>query len=186
LTTIFVPIHDIDIYLTVLYTFTALLVFGVRHVGSQWTTWYQKIILLDDFTLKDWYLDRVSSSTKDDLLEISEPAILKLARQALFHDVILERRKYFFARRTKDPLVAQLAGSLQATEFLMVSIPIDSGDESLTNGLTGLVFSLLGCSEAHSFQLCMEPPDEGCSRFDPEVSARDSLSQRVHTLATSR
>jgi hypothetical protein len=128
-----VPFHDIDIYLTVLYTFTTLLAFGVRHIGSQWTTWYQKIILLDDLTLKDWYLDRVPSRTKDDLLEISEPAILKLARQALFHDVVLERQKYFLARRTKDPLVAQLAGSLQATDFLMVSIPIDSGDESLTN-----------------------------------------------------
>lgn len=133
LTTIFIPNHDIDIYLTVLYTFTILLFFGLRHIGSRWTTWYQKIILLDDFTLRDWYLDKVSSSTKDDLLGISEPAILKLARQALFHDVFLERRKYPFSRHTKDPLVAQLAKSFQATEFLMVSVSIDSGDILLTN-----------------------------------------------------
>jgi hypothetical protein len=163
-----------------------LLVFGVRHTGSQWTTWYQKIILLDDLTLKDWYLDKASSSTKDDLLEISEPAILKLARQAMFHDVLLEKRKYFFTHRTKDPLVAQLARSLQATDFLMVSVPIGFGAESLTNVLIGLVFSLLGCSKTHYFQLCMEHPDEGCSRFSAKVPARDSLSQRVHTLATSR
>jgi len=123
LTTIFVPNHDIDIYLTVLYVFTMLLVFGVRHTGSRWTTWYQKILLLDDSTLRDWYLDKVSNSTKDELLEISEPAILKLARHAMFHDVLLEKRKYLFSRQTKDPLVAQLARSFQATDFLMVSLP---------------------------------------------------------------
>jgi hypothetical protein len=145
-----VSFHDIDIYLTVLYTFTILLAFGVRHTGAQWTTWYQKIILVDDSALKYWYLDKVSSTDKDDLLEISEPAILKLARQALFHDVLLERRKHIFTRRTKDPLVSQLSGSLQATDFLMVSISIDSGGESLTNVSTGLVFSLLGHSETHS------------------------------------
>jgi hypothetical protein len=124
LTTIFVPNHDVDIYLTVLYTFTSLLVFGVRHIGSRWATWYQKIILLDDFTLRDWYLAKISSSTKDNLLEISEPALLKLARQRLFHDVLLERRKSFFSRHTKDPLVAQLAKAFEATDFLMASVPI--------------------------------------------------------------
>jgi hypothetical protein len=129
LTSIFVPNHDIDIYLAVLYTFTILLAFGVRHTGSRWTTWYQKIILLDDSTLRDWYLGKVPSNTKHDLLELSEPAVLKVARQELFHDVLLERQKYFFSRHTKDPLVAQLARSFQATDFLMVSVPIYSSDK---------------------------------------------------------
>jgi hypothetical protein len=122
------PLHDIDVYLTVLYVFISLLILGVRRTGSRWTTWYQKIVLLDDSTLKNWYLEKISSSTKNNLSEISEPAILKLARQALFHEILLERQKYFFSRHTKDPLVAQLAGAFPATDFLMVSVSIDSGD----------------------------------------------------------
>jgi len=120
-----VPHHDIDIYLTVLYIFVSLLILGVRRTGSRWTTWHQKINLLDDLTLRDWYLNKVPTSSKDNLLEISEPAILKLARQALFHDILLEKQKYFFSRHTKDPLVAQLAKAFQATDFLMVSVTTD-------------------------------------------------------------
>jgi hypothetical protein len=70
-------------------------------------------------------LNKVPTSSKDNLLEISEPAILKLARQALFHDILLEKQKYFFSRHTKDPLVAQLAKAFQATDFLMVSVTTD-------------------------------------------------------------
>jgi hypothetical protein len=126
--TIFLPFHDIDIYLPVLYVFIALLILGVRRIGSRWTTWYQKVTPLDDSTLKEWYLDKVSSSTKDSLEKISEPAILKLGRQALLHDIVLEKRKWFFSRHTKDNLVAQLAKSFQATDFLMVRVPVPSGD----------------------------------------------------------
>jgi hypothetical protein len=129
LTTIFLPLHDIDVYLPVLYVFITLLILGVRRIGSRWTTWYQKIIPLDDSSLKEWYLERVSSSSMDDLVKRSEPAILKLGRQALFHDIVLEKRKWFFSRRTKDPLVAQLAKTFQATDFLMVRILSVTGDE---------------------------------------------------------
>lgn len=122
LTTIFLPLHDIDIYLPVLYVFITLLILGVRRIGSHWTTWYQKITPLDDSTLKEWYLGKVSSSTKDDLEKMSEPAILKRGRQALLHDVVLEKRKWFFSGHTKDSLVAQLAKSFQATDFLMVCV----------------------------------------------------------------
>lgn len=77
------PLHDIDVYLTVLYVFISLLILGVRRTGSRWTTWYQKKVLLDDSTLRNWYLEKISGRTKNDLSEISEPVILKLAREAL-------------------------------------------------------------------------------------------------------
>jgi hypothetical protein len=121
ITTIFLPLHDINIYLPVLYIFIFLLILGVRRVGSRWTTWYLKIFPLDDSTLKEWYVDKFSSSAKDELEKMSEPAILKLGREALFHDVALENRRFFLSRQTKDRLVVQLAKSFQATDFLIVS-----------------------------------------------------------------
>lgn len=130
ITTIFLPLHDIDIYLPVLYLFISLLILGVRRIGSRWTTWYQKIFPLDDSTLKEWYLDKISISTRDELEKMSEPAILKLGRQALFHDVVLESRKWFLSHQTKDPLVVQLAKSFKATDFLMVIDPVTHGDRS--------------------------------------------------------
>jgi hypothetical protein len=78
-------------------------------------------------------LDKISSGTKDDLFEMSEPAILKLARQALFHDVLVERRKHFFSHHTKDQLVARLAKAFQATDFLMVNTSIHYDDECVNN-----------------------------------------------------
>jgi hypothetical protein len=119
-----VPHHDVNIYLTVLYAFITLLILGVRHTGSRWATWYQKLVLLDDSTLADWYLDKMSSSTQENLLNLSEPAILKLARQALLHDILLERRRYLLSHHPKDPFVARLAGEFQATDFLMVRLRI--------------------------------------------------------------
>jgi hypothetical protein len=83
--------------------------------------------------MKGWYLDTISSSAKDDLLEMSEPAILKLARQALFHNVALERRKWFFSSRTNDQLVAKLVKTYEATDFLMVNTPANSSDRHPTD-----------------------------------------------------
>lgn len=76
-----VQFHDIDIYLTVLYVFVTCLFIGVRRTGSAWTTWYQKISLVQDSELRDWYFSKLDETTREDIIKSSDPAILKLARQ---------------------------------------------------------------------------------------------------------
>jgi hypothetical protein len=119
-TTIFVQFHDIDVYLTVLYVFITMLFVGLRRTGSRWTTWYQKIALLEDAELKEWYLLKSESGFRKQLEDLTDPAILKLARQALLRDVLMETKKPFFVKKSEDPLVSKLARSFEATDFLMV------------------------------------------------------------------
>ena len=120
-TTILVPNYDIDVYLTVITVFVTMLLIVVRYIGSQWATWYQKVELVKDAQLKEWYLSKVGAQSRTALEDLSDPAVLKLARQALLRDVVDETQKIPFKKRTKDTLVQKLAGSYQATDFLMVS-----------------------------------------------------------------
>ena len=122
ITTIFVTHHDVKIYLTVLYVFVTLLLLGVRHTGSRWTTWYQKIELVNDSTLRDWYFGKRADSNCEALEKMSDPAILRFARQALLQDVVIEQKKFFFQSKSKDMLVLKMVKSYPATVFLMVSI----------------------------------------------------------------
>jgi hypothetical protein len=91
----------------------------VRNTGARWTTWYQKIDLITDTQLRDWYLSKRTSSNKDSLEKMSDPALLRLARQSLTNDILSEERFSIFRTKTKDPLVSKLARSYEATEFLM-------------------------------------------------------------------
>lgn len=116
----FVPNHDVAIYLTVLYVFVSMLFFGVRRTGAQWTTWYQKISLVDDQTLRTWFIENKTSGM-DGIEKMSDPAVLRFARDALLKDVLAERKKSIFSKKTIDPLVLKLVRSYEATNFLMVS-----------------------------------------------------------------
>ncbi|KUJ17442.1 uncharacterized protein LY89DRAFT_53649 [Mollisia scopiformis] len=119
ITTIFVPNHDITIYLSVLYSFVSLLMLGVMRVGANWVTWFQDIVLLTDEELRSWYMDTQDSSEAQRLQEMPDPAALKLAREKLLQVVLAERKRLFFLPNTKDLLVRKLAQSFDATEFLM-------------------------------------------------------------------
>ncbi|CZT05212.1 related to glycosyl transferase [Rhynchosporium agropyri] len=116
--TMFVPNHDVAIYLTVLYVFVSMLFLGVRRTGAQWTTWYQKINLVDDKALRTWYIDN-KTSPMDGIEKMSDPAILRFARDALLKDVLSERSKSILSKKTKDALVLKLVRSYEATSFLM-------------------------------------------------------------------
>ncbi|EKD19488.1 hypothetical protein MBM_02725 [Drepanopeziza brunnea f. sp. 'multigermtubi' MB_m1] len=116
--TIFVPKHDVAIYLTVLYVFVSMLFVGVRRTGSKWTTWYQKASLLDDSTLRNWYIENKTASMNG-IEKMSDPAVLRFARQALLEDVVTERAKSIFSKKTQDPLVSRLVASFDGTNFLM-------------------------------------------------------------------
>lgn len=124
ITTMFVNGHAVIIYLTVLFVFVTLLLLGVRRTGSRWTTFYQKIDLIEDSELRNWYINRRNDRCQEDLENMSDPAILRLARQALLHEVLIEQKKFFFSSKTQDPLVSKMVKSFEATVFLMVSSQI--------------------------------------------------------------
>jgi len=124
LITIFVPHHDVAIYLTVIYVFIFLLFLGVRRTGSRWTTWYQNIALIDDAALRSWYMDQLSASEREDTQKMTDPSVLKLARSSLQQNVLAGQRKPIFAKGSQDPMVSKLVDSYEATIFLMVTFPI--------------------------------------------------------------
>jgi hypothetical protein len=152
--TIFATTHDVIVYLTVLYIFVTSMLVGVRHISSRWATWHQKLTLVEDSELRQWYLNRVASECQAELQEKTDPAVLKLARQCLLRDVLQETRKPFFAKRTKDALVLRMAESYDSTAFLMV-MPIFDPRTKLIN-ILGLVLSLFWCFKTNDIQLSLE------------------------------
>jgi hypothetical protein len=120
------------VYLAVLYTFVSLLLLGTRYIGSQWTIWYQKIALLDDVTLREWYIQRETARCNTFVEKISEPALLKAARENLLREVQRAKSRIFQSKRTVDPLVSKLAKCYDATLFLMVCLTAMRPEISLT------------------------------------------------------
>lgn len=115
--TIWVENKDIYIYLSVLYIFLLLLVLGVRHTGSRWTTWYLNIERLTDQKLREWYIETHEDGNEKALAGMTDPAVLKIARAAMIQEVTATRRR--FRRKSTDPLVLALAKSYDATVFLL-------------------------------------------------------------------
>ena len=122
--------HDCVIYLAVIYVFISLLLLGTRRSGSLWTVWFQNIHTIDDKALKVWFLENILSKIKKegqvDFENLSEPALLKIARNELHSQVLNSLPGLFKFNQSKDPVVSRLAGCYQATLFLMVSKPITS------------------------------------------------------------
>ncbi len=115
--TVWIPHHDIYIYLSVIYTFIFLLVLGVRYTGSHWTTWYLSIEKIGDPALRDWYVKTHERGDEQALAGLTEPAALKLAREAMMRDVKAARKR--FGGKTDDPVVSSMAKSYDATMFLL-------------------------------------------------------------------
>ncbi|OXV07818.1 hypothetical protein Egran_04421 [Elaphomyces granulatus] len=111
--------HDSVVYLVVLYFFVGLLVLGLRSVGSQWVTWYQKIRKTSDTEIRQWYISTYAGNNEKALENMSDPAALKLSRDALMAAVLSEKRKRIFSKATTDKLVFELARDWDATNFLL-------------------------------------------------------------------
>lgn len=105
---------------------------GVRYIGSKWATWHQKLTLIEDSELREWYLDQMALDSREKLLEETDPALLKMARQCLLKEVLRETKKGFFSKTTADPLVLRLARGFDGTAFLMVYFILDSKSSKLT------------------------------------------------------
>lgn len=112
-----IPNHDIYIYLAVIYTFIVLLIIGVRRTGSRWTTWYLGIERIGDPDLRKWYVETYANGEEKELAGMTEPGVLKLARDAMIKDVTAARRR--FKKKTEDTVVLRLAKSYDATVFLL-------------------------------------------------------------------
>lgn len=118
--------HDCVIYLAVIYLFISLLLLGTRRSGSLWTVWFQNIHTIDDKALKAWFLENNLGKIKDDQVafeNLSEPALLKIARHELHNRVLNSLPGLFRFNQSKDQMVSRLAGCYQATLILMVSDP---------------------------------------------------------------
>ncbi|KAK2764485.1 hypothetical protein FQN54_009180 [Arachnomyces sp. PD_36] len=111
--------HDSAIYIAVIYVFIGALVLGLRSVASKWVTWYQKIRRTDDTEVRKWYISAHGNDDEKVFGTMSDPAALKLARDALYGDVLAERHKSFFKKQTQDILVRELAKDWDATNFLL-------------------------------------------------------------------
>ncbi|RHZ71547.1 hypothetical protein CDV55_108784 [Aspergillus turcosus] len=111
--------HDVIIYLIVLYTFIGLLLLSLRSVATKWVTWYQNIRRTDDTEIRKWYVSTYGNNDEKCFGGLSDPAVLKLSREALFRDVMAQVSRGIFSRSTKDQLVLELARDWEATNFLL-------------------------------------------------------------------
>jgi glycosyltransferase involved in cell wall biosynthesis len=111
--------YDSIVYLSVIYVFIGLLLFGLRHVGSKWVTWFQGLKKTDDAEIKKWFISNKAGGNEKVFGEMSDPAALKMAREALHHDVIAECGKGHFQKATEDKMVFELARDWSSTNFLL-------------------------------------------------------------------
>lgn len=111
--------HDSAVYLVVIYLFIGTLLFGLRSIASKWVTWYQNLRRTDDTEIRKWYISTRGNNDEKVFGNLSDPAVLKLSREALFKDVMAENNRGFFSKRTTDNLVLDLSKDWEATNFLL-------------------------------------------------------------------
>jgi hypothetical protein len=117
--TMFIKNHDTMIYLIVLYIFIALLILGLRHVGSTWVTWISSIHTIDDAAVKSWYVQFKAGGDKRVYDGLTDAAAMKLARKELNDEVAKEKDRFFLKKSKADVMVQKLAKSWDATIFLL-------------------------------------------------------------------
>ncbi|KAL2860791.1 glycosyltransferase family 4 protein [Aspergillus lucknowensis] len=112
--------HDSAIYIAVLYVFIGTLMLGLRSVSSKWVTWYQNLRRTDDTEIRKWYIETQGEGDEKVFGNLSDPAVLKLSREALLKDVLTETKRWFFTKpKTSSTLVLELARDWEATNFLL-------------------------------------------------------------------
>ena len=111
--------HDSIVYLVVIYVFIGVLLFGLRSIASKWVTWYRNIRRTDDTEIRKWYISTRGNNDEKVFGNLSDPAVLKLSREALLKDVMAEKNRGFFSKQTSDKLVLELSKDWDATNFLL-------------------------------------------------------------------
>ncbi|ETN38635.1 uncharacterized protein HMPREF1541_06672 [Cyphellophora europaea CBS 101466] len=111
--------HDVYIYISVFYVLIGSLVLALRRVGARWVTWYQQIKQTNDTEVRKWYTENKAGGDSAYLDSMSDPAALKVCREALLQDVEDELRKNFLHKPTKDEFVLGLSKDWERTNFLL-------------------------------------------------------------------
>ncbi|KAF9892847.1 hypothetical protein FE257_000436 [Aspergillus nanangensis] len=111
--------NDSAIYIAVIYVFIGCLLFGLRSIAAKWVTWYQNIRRTDDTEIRKWYIASHGNNDEKVFGGLSDPAVLKLSREALLKDVLAEKNRGLFSKPTGDTLVLELTRDWEATNFLL-------------------------------------------------------------------
>ncbi|KAJ5357846.1 hypothetical protein N7541_005004 [Penicillium brevicompactum] len=111
--------NDSAIYLAVIYVFIGVLLLCLRNVTSKWVTWYQNVRRTDDTEIRKWYITAHGNDDEKVFAGLSDPAALKLAREALSKEVVTEVNRGMFSRASKDKLVVELSRDWESTNFLL-------------------------------------------------------------------
>lgn len=111
--------HDVIVYLAIFYIVIGGLLVSLRNIGAKWVTWYQNIKKTDDKEIRKWYIQEKTGGNSKVLDSLTIPAALKVAREALLVDVLMEVNRGMFKKPTQDKLVRELAADWDATNFLL-------------------------------------------------------------------
>ncbi|KAJ5710860.1 Glycosyl transferase family 1 [Penicillium malachiteum] len=111
--------YDSVVYICVLYALAGLLLFCLRSTLSRWMTWYQFIRYTDDAEIRQWYISAHGDGNEKAFAMMSDPAVLKLSREALLQDIHQEISRGFCSKKTNDQLVKELARDWTSTNFLL-------------------------------------------------------------------
>ncbi|KAJ5639698.1 Glycosyl transferase family 1 [Penicillium longicatenatum] len=111
--------NDSAIYIAVLYFCIGVLLLCLRSTTSKWVTWYQSIRRIDDNEVRKWYIVNHGNNDEKVFANMSDPGALKLARETLLENVMLERSRSFLSSSTTDQLVKELVRDWESTNFLL-------------------------------------------------------------------
>lgn len=111
--------NDSAVYLAVIYLFIGTLLLRLRSTTSKWVTWYQSVRRTDDTEIRKWYISAHGNNDEKVFANMSDPAALKLAREALLKDVMTEKSGWSIVKSKSDQLVKELARDWESTNFLL-------------------------------------------------------------------
>jgi hypothetical protein len=104
--TTFVNGHDVMIYLPICYTFLFVLLYNYRKLCIEWATWLDKIALIDDNKILEWWIEEYANGEKSAVPVNDESArsvVLNKARTLLLERVReedLRRHSYLPSKET--------------------------------------------------------------------------------------
>ncbi|KAH8883158.1 glycosyl transferase [Thozetella sp. PMI_491] len=110
--------HDIIVYVPVLSTFLATILFNAWSIIGRWSSWYLNIPFVTDVEVLKWYRAEATASSID-TEKLSDAAVMNVARSALHAAVLKECHRSFFSKPSTDPLVIKLANGYKPSMFLM-------------------------------------------------------------------
>jgi hypothetical protein len=116
---IFVPNHDLPVYLSVLYVFLLLLLIQYRNLCHEWNSWTNKVPVIKTDEVIEWYKIHVAAENNDETEELTGDALSKAATTAFQNAVEAYKGKGITNRHDEDPLVARAAEGLRFALWLL-------------------------------------------------------------------